>query len=264
MPHNILQTFQVHASVCHIGAEGVTHDVWRDRRQIFFVSFAVFPGGAAHVVFHIETYHEIAVSVQSQKFGAAAHDQLPLGHRSALHHVPHVFIHLVCHGDVALTAGGLSLPHMVRAALFFDQLLADEDFAVLEVQILNGQPAELADPHAGAEQNVEHIAVPAVVGIFLDKFHEGPLMLRRQRLPLFRIVDQHAHQAEGEKIFADDVVVIGHLEGRLDHASNAANRAVTPAFFLQLHEPELGIRGADGGDQAAAEFSLCNNFSTVL
>ena len=134
MPHDILQTFQAHASVCHIGAKGVAHDVWSDRRKRFFVGFAVLPSGAAHVVFHTEAYHGIAASVQGQKFGAVA------------------------------------------------------------------------------------------------------------------------HQTKGEGIFADDVIVMGHPESRLDHASNATNSAVAPAFLLQLHEPELGIRCANRGDQAVVEF----------
>ena len=148
---------------------------------------------------------------------------------------------------------------MVHAARFLDELLLHPDLPAIKVKIADGQAAELADPHPGSQQYIKLIIVTAVVGILPDKVHEGFLLLRGQGNPFLGIVDHHTAQRKVEGILSDDILVAGHLESGLDNAPDTGDGAVSSAITLELHEPQLGIRGADGVDGAIAEvLFLCD------
>lgn len=66
-------------------------------------------------------------------------------------------------------------------------------------------------------------------------------------------MDYHAGQWKVEGILSDDVLVAGHLKGRLDNAPDAGDGTVSPTVPLQLHKPQLGVRGTDGVDHTIAE-----------
>ena len=91
------------------------------------------------------------------------------------------------------------------------------------------------------------------MSILLNETHEDVLLLLCQSNPFLGVVLHNIGQLEIKGVPPQDFLLIGHLEGRLHNASNAGDGAVAPSVSLELHKPQLCIRGSDVTDTSLSE-----------
>lgn len=125
--------------------------------------------------------------------------------------------------------------------------------AVCKVQIAHSQTAKLADTHPGSKQNNKFIIILGIGLVLLDKGHPDVLLFLGHSNTLLRIIGNDIYQLEVKEIPADNILVAGHLEGRLYNTANAGDRAVPFPILVELYDPLLGIRNFDVPDLMVAE-----------
>ena len=89
--------------------------------------------------------------------------------------------------------------------------------------------------------------------VTLDKAHEGIPLLLGQCDSLLGVILHHVGQLEVKGISAQNFFLVGHLKSGLHNAADAGNGTVAPAVLLQLHEPELCVRGFDIPDSSLSK-----------
>lgn len=254
--HQVLQGFDIHSGVGHVGAEGVAQDMGRDHREGFRVGAAVFVHRPFQVVVKVQSHIWILILIQQEESRVTVYHQLLLGLGAASQDVFQASVYLVRHGEHTDAAFGLGLLYVVDSAPFLDKLPFHSDPAPVEVQIRDSQPAQLSDPQAGMEQQVELVIIPPVIGIRPQEVHESLLFLRGQGFSGHGRILDHSRQTEGEGIAADHILLPSHLKGGLADTPDAGDGGISPAIGLELLKPELGIGNLDGADPSVAEVLL--------
>ena len=148
---------------------------------------------------------------------------------------------LLCQGDLSGTGVGLGLLNDVLHPAGALQLVVDVDDPVLHVQVLDGQPAELGDAHAGVEQDVDRFIVFAVYVVIVNELQELAHLVFGDSLPRHAVIDHHPGKLEPEWILLQVVVVDCHLEGGTEHASHCFDTAVSLAISLHLDQEKLRV-----------------------
>ena len=138
------------------------------------------------------------------------------------------------------------------------------DSPILEVQILSGQTAELADSHAGFQKHHKLIIVFVISIVSLNELHPDRQLLFGKRSSRHRIVHHNICQLEDEWILPDSILIASHLEGRLHHTSYTGNGTVTSAVLLQLCKPLFGIGYLDGADFAITEILFLDQIQNKI
>lgn len=253
--HQVLQTLQIHPGVGHVGAEGVAKYVGADLGQGDHMGVVVlFPDPADHVL-DVQGYLGTAVLIQQQEARVAVHHPFLPGPGAVGKDVQETSHHVVIHGNEAAAGFGLGFLHIPLAAAVPDQLMIHPDPAVLEVQVADGQAAELADPHTGAQQHDDLIQVLAAVVVLGDEIQELLLLPFRQGRPPDRVVGQEV-QAEVEGVPPDDLLGEGHLEGGPQHTPDGCDGVPGIAVIKKLDEPFLGVADPEVPDDPVAEVVL--------
>ena len=162
----------------------------------------------------------------------AADHRLGLGLRPVGDDALEALVHIVCHRDFPSPTGGFRVLNDVLHVPFALKLVVDADFAVLHVQISQGQPYELRNAKPRLEQDINAIIVPGKVLVTLYKFQKCPLWFPCDRFPCHAVVDNNGGKLKLKRIFAYQTIVHSHLKRRPDNAPNGVDGAVPPAVLL--------------------------------
>ena len=108
--HQVLQAFQIHTGVGHIGAEGMPEHMGCDLRQRFIrMQLPVLFQRPLEMMLQVHGYFGIAVLVQQQETGIAVDDPFLRGLLSVCNDAFQCFVHIVCHGNESAAAFGFRL-----------------------------------------------------------------------------------------------------------------------------------------------------------
>ena len=80
------------------------------------------------------------------------------------------------------------------------QLMVDVDDLLLQIDIRNGQTAELRDTHPGMEKDVYHFVVFAVNHIVMYELEEFPHLILCQSLSHDGVIEDNPYKLESERI----------------------------------------------------------------
>ena len=193
----------------------------------------------AHLILNVERHLGIAVLVQHDEPTEAIHHRLIFHFGAACQHVLQTRVHSIRHRDVPATADSFGFLHMVSAGAFPQQLMIHPNPAILEVQILLRQAAELADAHPRFQQNNELVVILGIGAVLADEGHPCIQLLFRQGDPLLGSLGTTSGQLEDERILANGVLVAGHLERGLHHTPNSGDGAVASTILCSFMNQSL-------------------------
>ena len=252
--HDILQSLDAHACVRHVRAEGVAEYMGCDTRErLIRVQLLVFLYGPAHSILDVQGNLWGAVLVQKKKTAIPVDNRFCFYTLAAGKHVLQAPVNLIGHGNVTAAARSLSFLHIILAASLTDKPMIHPDFSPGKVQISLCQTAKLADAHPCPQKNNKLVIILAVGLVLPDEIHPKRLLFLRHGNTLLRIVGNHIDQLEIERIPADHILVICHLESRFDNAPDAGEGGVSLAVLMQPHDPFLCIRNLDVPDGTKVE-----------
>lgn len=207
----------------------------------------------AHLIFDVKCDLGITVLVQHDKSAVAINHRFRLDLWTALQYLFQSVIHRIGHRQITASAACLGFLNVVFTTTLTNQLMIYSDSAILEVQILSGQTAELADSHAGFQKHYKLIVVFGVGFVALDEIHPDRQLFLGECGPRHRIVHHHIRQLKYEWIFPDRILIASHLKCGLNDTSHTGDGTVTSAILLQFGEPLFGIGYLNGADFAMAE-----------
>ena len=187
--HQVLQAFQVHASIGHIGAEGMPEHMGCDLRQrLIRMQLPILFQCPLEVMLNVHRHLGVTVLVQQQEPGIAINNPF-LGNRlPSCNDVFQCFVGIVCHGDESAAAFGFRLLYIVSTIRLADKLVIHPDPTFLKIQLLLGQPAQFVDTHTRFQQHNKLVIVAGEMLILLDKGHEDIRLLLGQCNSLLGIV----------------------------------------------------------------------------
>ena len=176
--HQVLQAFQVHTGVGHIGAEGVPEHMGCDLRQgLIRMQLPVLFQCPLEMMLQVHGYFGIAVLVQQQETGIAVDDPFLRGLLSVCNDAFQRFVHIVRHGNESAAAFCFCLLHIIGAVRLANKLMIHPDSAVFKIQLLFGQTTQFADTHSGFQKHHEFIIVATVMFVRLDEVHKDVFLL---------------------------------------------------------------------------------------
>lgn len=122
--HQVLQTFQVHTGVCHVGAEGMPEYMGCDLRQrLIRMQLLVFLQRPLEVMLNVHGDLGIPILVQQQKPRVSVDDPFLGGFLPVRNDVLQCCHHIVGHGNITATAFGFRLFHIVGVIRLADKLM---------------------------------------------------------------------------------------------------------------------------------------------
>lgn len=131
--------------------------------------------------------------------------------------------------------------YMIRIASFQEKLMIHTDSALDKIYSCLCQVTKLTDTHSRIQQYHRFIITPAIGAVFTDKTHPNILLLRCHGNTLLGIVGHNIRQLKNKRILADKLLIVCHLKGWLDNATNACDCVVSLSAILKLYHPFLGI-----------------------
>ena len=163
MSHNVLQGFRVHSALCHVGAESMPAHMRCNFRKLYSVDAVVLVADMLKVMFPVKADHRHIVFVQKQETGVSVDHRLFGRLFPIVHHSAETRHNLVAHRDEPLATLGLGILDDVLHIPGALQLMVYPDSLVLEIDVREGQSAELRHTKSGVEQNVDAIVVLAIM-----------------------------------------------------------------------------------------------------
>ena len=121
VPHEVLQGFDVHARICHVGAEGVAEHMGRDAGQRpIGMEFLVLLHGPTHLVFDVQSHLGLVILVQQDKSAITVHDDFTFDLLAMCEDIFQAFVNELRHGNEAATALGFCFLNVILAAALPD------------------------------------------------------------------------------------------------------------------------------------------------
>ena len=149
----------------------------RNFRQLHLVDAVVFLADVLEVMLPVKRHHRLAVLVQVQKAAPSADHRIGFGLRPVGDNALEALVHIVRHRDFPRSAGGFRVLNDVLHIPLSLKLVVDADFAVLHVQISQGQPYKLRNAKSRLEQDINAVVVPGKMRVTLYKFQKCPSRL---------------------------------------------------------------------------------------
>ena len=206
----------------------------------------------------------ITVLVQHDKSAVTIHHRLCLDLWTTLQHLFQRVVYHIGHRQKTAATACLGFLNVVFTTTLTNQLVIHTDSAILEVQILSGQTAKLADSHAGFQKHYKLIIVFVVSIVSLDEIHPDRQLFFGKCNSRHRIVHHNICQLEDEWILPDRILIASHLECGLHHTSYTGNGTVTSAVLLQLCKPLFCIGYLDGADFAIAKILFLDQIQNKI
>ena len=180
MSHNILQSLDVHASVCRVRAEGAPEHMGRDMQQrLVRMQLLVLLHCPAYFILDVQGNLRTIVLIQQEKTAVPVDDRFRFHALAMGEKILQAPVNLVRHGYVAAAALGFCFLHIILAVALPDKLVIYPDFPPGKVQINLCQLAELTNAHSGSHQHHKLVVILAVDIVLLDEIHPRHLLFLR-------------------------------------------------------------------------------------
>ena len=153
--HQVLQRLRVHACFCLIAAVSVATNVRGDVRHLDPVDIIVALDHMVEPVLPVHGHFRQAVLVQKQKTAAPVDHALDPGGRPVLDDGAEALLDVGRHRELAGSGVGLGLLDHERHICTPLELVINIDQVVLKVDIVDCQPTELRNTHAGMKQDIK-------------------------------------------------------------------------------------------------------------
>ena len=169
MSHQILQCFWVHAGTRLVATIGVPADMRRDFRKLYFIDAVIFFNSVLKILLPVQCHQRHFVFIQKQESPVAIDNRLNLVFFTLLQNNFEAFINFRRHRNLPGSGIGLGAFYSVFHIGPSHKLMVNINFAFSQIDVFHSQSTEFRNTHAGMEQNIKCLIIPAEMLIFLYK-----------------------------------------------------------------------------------------------